>query len=92
MQLEDKKVKTIASAFEVSEDLVKSILDAYMALTLNNILVNKDDQTMFGVMKLDRQNKMLQIVDNTDYIDNIFTGNVSPEIFKRFLLFGNNKI
>lgn len=92
MQLEEKKVKTIANAFEVSEDLVKSILDAYMALTLNNILVNKDDQTMFGVMKLDRQNKMLQIIDNTDYIDNIFTGNVSPEIFKRFLLFGNNKI
>lgn len=92
MQLENKKIKTIANAFEVPEDVVKSILDAYMALTLNNILVNKDDQTMFGVMELDRENKMLKIVDNTDYIDDIFTGNVSPEIFKRFLLFGNNKV
>ena len=50
MQLEEKKIKTIANAFELSEDLVKSILDSYMALTLNNILVHNDDQTMFGVM------------------------------------------
>ena len=92
MQLEEKKIKTIANAFELSEDLVKSILDSYMALTLNNILVHNDDQTMFGVIQIDRENKMLKIVDNTQYIDDIFTGNVSPEIFKRFLLFGKNKI
>lgn len=92
MQLEDKKIKTIAKAYDLSEDVVKSILDAYMALTLYNIVAYKNDMTMFGEMRLDKENKILQIIENSDYIDNIFSGNVSPDIFKRFLILGNTKV
>lgn len=92
MQLENKKIKVIAEAYDVSEEKVSSILDAYMALTLNNILVHKEDTTMFGIMTVNREEKKLEIIENSDYIDDIFSGNVSPEIFKRFLILGNNKI
>lgn len=92
MQLEDKKIKTIAKAYDLSEDVIKSILDAYMALTLYNIVAYKNDMTMFGEMRLDKENKILQIIENSDYIDNIFSGNVSPDIFKRFLILGNTKV
>ena len=92
MKLEAKKIKTIAQAYNIPEEVVKSIFDAYMALTLNNIIKYNNDDTMFGVMSLDRENKKLKIIDNTDYIDDILSGNVSPEIFKRFLILGENKI
>lgn len=92
MLLEDKKIKTIAKAYNVTEDVVRSILDAYMALSLYNIITYKNDMTMFGEMSLDYENKMLKIIENSDYIDNIFSGNVSSEIFDRFLTLGNTKI
>lgn len=92
MQLEQKKIKTIAKAYGIDEEKVQSILDAYMALTLNDIIVHGQDSTVFGIMELNRESKKLEIVDNSDYIDDIFSGHVSQEIFKRFLILGENKI
>lgn len=92
MQLENKKIKFISESFGVSEDLVKSILDSYMAMSLYNMNSYKVDDTIFGVMKINKEKKMLEIIDNTDYIDNIFTGKISFEIIKRYLMFSENKI
>lgn len=92
MQLEQKKIKLIAKAYNLPEDVIQSILDAYMALTLNNIIKYTNDDTMLGTVILNREKKKLEIIENTDYIDDILSGNVSPEIFKRFLILGENKV
>lgn len=92
MQLEEKKIKIIAQSFGIEEDLVKSILDSYMALTLYNILTYVEDDTTFGVMSLDKENRKLKIIDNSEYINKIFNGNVDADVLKRFIMLGNNNI
>ena len=92
MKLEAKKIKIISQAFNVPEEKVLSMFDAYMALTLNNIIKYNNDDTMFGVMTLNKEKKKLELIENTDYIDDILSGHVSPEVFKRFLILGENKI
>lgn len=92
MDLENKKIKTISSAMNLSEDIIKTVLDSYLALTLYNIHSNKSDDTIFGELELDYDNHRLKIIGNSIKSNEVFNGNISTDTLKRFLLLGNYNI
>lgn len=92
MDLELKKVKTIAKALNLQEDEVKTVLDFYLALSLYNIHANKSDDTIFGELDFDYDNHRLRIIDNSLKTNEVFNGNINTETLKRFLLLGNFNI
>lgn len=92
MDLESKKIKTISKALDLQEDIVKTVLDLYLALSLYNIHANKSDDTIFGELDMDYENHRLKIIGNSLKTNEVFNGNINTETLKRFLLLGNFNI
>lgn len=92
MDLESKKIKTISKALDLQEDIVKTVLDLYLALSLYNIHANKSDDTVFGELVMDYENHRLKVIGNSLKTNEVFNGNIDIETLKRFLLLGNFNI
>lgn len=92
MDLERKKFKVLSQCFDLPLDKVECLFDAYLAMTLYNIQSNGSDDTIFGEVKLDKNNNKFSVVGNSEKTTQIFNGNVDIETFKRFLLLGDHNI
>lgn len=92
MNLEKKKIKVLSKCFNIPQDKVSCLLDAYLALTLYNIQSNGSDDTILGEVEIDREHHQLKVIDNTDKINQILNGNVDLETFKQFILLGDFNI
>lgn len=92
MDLESKKIKTISKALCVDDDIVKTVLDSYLALSLYNIHSNGSDDTIFGEVVIDYDNHKLKIIGNSLKSNEVFNGDLKTETLKRFLLLGDYNI
>lgn len=86
-----KKIKNIASMYNLSENLVQSIIESYFGLCLYNMVLYQNDKNIFGDMTLD-SNFDIKLVSQSPEFKKISRGELTAEDLLRMINNGREVI